>query len=353
MPGAFGKQYNASGVGIAAAPRLWPNHRSAPPEREFEYREMLSFFISADWSKSPGKRCVYLADLRRCRLVKPPEPPDGWSLASMLALARKLSGRVLVGVDVGMGVPYGFWRLALAECGGSSPGNFAQWLANVDSDSGFFETAARPDQWSPRQPWFAVGKGPGGLTAFTGKTSDNLHRRLAAATNAKPIFAVSGIPGSVGSGTREIWRELVPMLKEPRDFAVWPFEGDAEFCHPEHEILLAETYPGLAYGAVLADELPAARLVIAKRNHTQRVEACKRLAAANWVRESRVELPELEPALTGEDDFDALFTAAAVLRCAVESLPIVFPRWIDAEVEGSMLLAGPVDPARKAVRLQT
>ena len=244
MPGEFEKQYNASGVGIAAAPRLWPNHRSSPPKREFGTRQMLSFFLSADWSKSPERRCVYLAELRRRRLVKPAEPPGGWSLASMLALARKLPGRVLVGVDVGVGVPYGFWRLVLADCGESNPGNFVQWLANVDPGGGFFETVARPDQWSARQPWFAVGKGPGGLTAFTGKTGDNLHRRLAAATTAKPIFAVSGIPGSVGSGTREIWRELVPMLKEPRDFAVWPFEGDAEFGHAEHEILLAETYPG-------------------------------------------------------------------------------------------------------------
>lgn len=271
----------------------------------------------------------------------------------MLALARTLPGRVLIGVDVGMGVSCGFWKLVLVGREAAAPKNFVQWLGDIDPEGGFFETAAHPGQWSVRRPWFAVRKGSGGLTSFTGKTGDNLHRRLAEATTAKPIFAVSGIPGSVGSGTREIWRELVPMLKKPRDFAVWPFEGDAEFGHAEHEILLAETYPGLAYGAVLADELPTARLVIAKRNDAQRVEACKRLAAANWVRKSSVELPDLEHAQASEDDFDALFTAAAVLRCAVEGLSIVFPRWIDAEVEGSMLLAGPVDPARKAVRLQT
>lgn len=313
---------------------------------------MLSFFISADWSKLPGKRCVYVADLCNRRLTRPLEPPGRWSLASMLALARTLPGRVLIGVDVGMGVSCGFWQLVLADCEGSPPENIVQWLGSIDPDGGFFETAAHPGQWSVHRPWFAVRKGSGGLTSFTGKTGDNLHRRLATATTAKPIFAVSGIPGSVGSGTREIWRELVPMLKEPRDFAVWPFEGDAEFGHPEHGILLAETYPGLAYGAVLADDLPTARLVIAKRNDAQRIAACKRLAAANWVRESRVELPNLEPARASEDDFDALFTAAAVLRCAVESLPIVFPRWIDDKVEGSMLLAGPVDPARKAIRFQ-
>ena len=271
----------------------------------------------------------------------------------MLDLARMLAGRVLIGVDVGMGVSRGFWRLVLASCNGSPPDSFLHWLASIDPDSGFFETVAQPEEWSTRRPWFAVGKGPGGLTSFTRNTGDNLHRRLAAATTAKPIFAVSGIPGSVGSGTREIWRELVPLLRKPRDFAVWPFEGDTEFGHPRHDILLAETYPGLAYAAVLADTLPAARLVIAKRNRAQRIKACKRFAAADWVREGGVELPDLKEARADEDDFDALFTAAAVLRCAVESVPIVFPRWIDNKVEGSMLLAGPVDPARKAFRLQT
>ena len=270
----------------------------------------------------------------------------------MLALARTLAGRVLIGVDVGMGVSRGFWRLVLEDCTGLPPDDFLRWLASIDPDGGFFETASHPEEWGTRRPWFAVGKGPGGLTSFTRKTGDNLHRGLAAATTAKPIFAVSGIPGSVGSGTREIWRELVPLLQGPRDFAVWPFEGDADFGHPQHEILLAETYPGLAYAAVLAESLPTARLVIAKRNAGQRAEACKRFAAADWVREGGVELPDLKKARADEDDFDALFTAAAVLRCAVEGVPIVFPRWIDNKVEGSMLLAGPVDPARRAVRLQ-
>lgn len=83
-----------------------------------------------------------------------------------------------------------------------------------------------------------------------------------------------------------------------------------------------------------------------------RRSACDLIGKASWVRENRVNLGDLDAARASEDDFDALFTAAAVLRCAVEGLPIVFPRWIDAEVEGSMLLAGPVDPARKAARLQ-
>ncbi len=48
-----------------------------------------------------------------------------------------------------------------------------------------------------------------------------------------------------------------------------------------------------------------------------------------------------------EDAFDAHFTAAAVLRCLLEGKRITHPRWIEAEAEGSMLIAGVVDPYQK------
>ena len=48
-----------------------------------------------------------------------------------------------------------------------------------------------------------------------------------------------------------------------------------------------------------------------------------------------------------EDAFDAHFTAATVLRCLLEGKRITHPRWIEAEAEGSMLIAGVVDPYQK------
>ena len=312
---------------------------------------MNSFFISADWSKHAQKRAVCVADLRERRLFRP-APPGQWDLGALLGLARSLSGRVLIGIDVGLGVSRTYWKLTLQECPGSQPENFVQWLSGLDANGEFFTTVIHAEDWSVNRPWFAVPPGTGGLTAFVRRMENGLLRDLAVRTGAKPIFIVSGIPGTVGSGTRAIWRELIPLLREPRDFALWPFEGDVKFGHPKHEILLAETYPGLAYAAALADELPAAPLRVAKTSASERESACDLIGNASWVRENLVDLGELGAARASEDDFDALFTAAAVLRCVVESLPIVFPRWIDAEVEGSMLLAGPVDPARKAARLQ-
>ncbi len=312
---------------------------------------MNNFFISADWSGQAQKRAVWVADLRGKRLFRP-ETAGQWSLDALLELARSLAGRVLVGIDVGFGVSRAYWKLVVKNCPDSPPGNFVQWLSGLDVDGEFFTTITNADHWRVGQPWFAVPRGAGSLTAFVRRMGDGLRRELAVKTGAKPIFIVSGIPGTVGSGTRAIWRELIPLLRVPRDFALWPFEGDASLNHPEHKILLAETYPSLAYAAALAEELPAAPVRVAKTRAGMRGDACDLLGNALWVRKHRVDIGDLEPARASEDHFDALFTAAAVLRCAVEGLPIVFPRWIDAEVEGSMLLAGPVDPARKATRLR-
>ena len=64
-----------------------------------------------------------------------------------------------------------------------------------------------------------------------------------------------------------------------------------------------------------------------------------------------VDLGDLGPTRTNEDDFDAHLTAAAILRCVLEGTPVTRSEWIDAEAEGSMLLAGPVDLHKGVVTL--
>ena len=49
-----------------------------------------------------------------------------------------------------------------------------------------------------------------------------------------------------------------------------------------------------------------------------------------------------------DDDFDAHFTAAAVLRCVVEGIGLVDANWTDAKAEGSMLLVGAVELDRRS-----
>ena len=105
-------------------------------------------------------------------------------------------------------------------------------------------------------------------------------RKIDGATGAKPLFAVSGIPGTVGSGTRSFWQELIPRLTDSLDFAVWPFEGDLRRLLASRGIVLAETYPALFYAAVLARTLPAP----AKLNYQDRPPRSETAFASNCKR---------------------------------------------------------------------
>ena len=305
------------------------------------------FFISADWSKDERKRSVHTADLRNRRIWR--EECAGWNLQALLKRAGELTkrGAVLVGIDAVLGVPAGYWREVqrAGHWGGSSPpAGFVDWLARLDPESGFFAPVRDPASWRVDRPFFRVPSArEGGRRAFTNRFEDGLRRKIDQVTGANPIFAVSGIPGTVGSGTGSLWMELIPRLAETREFAVWPFEGDLSQLLPHRGIVLAETYPGLAYGVAVAGGLPTCRLRVAKTQSESRGHVCDLLQTTSWVRDGGVQLGDLASAQADEDVFDSLLTAAAVLRCTIEDRPLCEPRWVDRVAEGSMLLAGPVD----------
>lgn len=313
---------------------------------------MIASLISADWSKDPKKRSVWVADIEARRLRKADPEPSGWDFKSVLGLAKTLrdAGPVLIGIDAALGLPSDYWRLAVEQSPPRRSDTFVDWLQRFAPEDDFFDTVTDPACWRAERPWFAVQKGTGGRISFTSKGENDLLRRIDKATGAKPLFAVSGIPGTVGSGTRELWKELIPLLAGKREFAIWPFEGGLSTLLDEHGIVLAESYPGLAYAAALADDLPASRTGIAKTCRSARDDACDRLARAAWVRDHRVDLGDLDAVRRNDDDFDACLTAAALLRCVCEQRALADLEWIDARVEGSMLLAGPVDPASPARR---
>lgn len=297
----------------------------------------FSFFVSADWSKKKEKRSVHVADLRGRRIRY---EGTGWILRTLLDLARDRDGPVLVGVDAALGVPDSYWREVLKT---SNPASFIEWLRGLDPDSDFFtETARNAAEWRIDRPFFRIPRGPGSKTAYDDLLPGGFLRKIDHRTKAKPIFAASGIPGTVGSGTRALWRELAPLLREDRDFAVWPFEGDLADLASRKKIVLAEIYPGLAYAAALAEKLPTALLKVAKTKTEKRNEACDRLKKIEWAR--GVDLGDLRSAREDENAFDSLFVAAAVLRCAIEGRALFSSHWIDRKVEGGMLLVGPVDP---------
>ena len=234
----------------------------------FEARPAV--FVSADWSKGTSKRSVHVADLHKRRIWR--EDSGWWDLARLLRLARQFdpAGGVLVGVDLALGVPDAYWRRAVEETRWQGSQSFIDWLRTLDPSSGFFEPVRSAADWRVDRPFFRVPKGQGALRSFQRLLPGGLLRRIDKATGAKPIFAVSGIPGTVGSATRSLWRELIPLLGEQRDFAVWPFEGSLQTLPSCHRIVFAETYPGLAYAAALADYLPTRRIIVSKTKREAR-----------------------------------------------------------------------------------
>ena len=312
---------------------------------------MFASFVSADWSKDPKKRSVYVAENRS--IYKAPAPTTGsWNLKALLDFAntRRQSGPVLIGVDVVLGVSEGYWDLVSGQ---HQPKNFVHWLRNLKPDSDFFNKNDDPSKWHVDRPWFAVPSVKGGLKSFTEKVSDGFLRRIDHATSAKPVFAVGGIPGVVGAGTRSFWMELIPALTCDREFTIWPFEDNLSNLLRQDGIVLCETYPGIAYATALVDKLPTCKLIVGKAKREQREKACECLATADWVTKNQIALGDLDALIKNEDDFDAHLTAAAVTRCDVERLPLTSQDWIDGVAEGSMLLVGTVDPTLKGRKLMT
>jgi hypothetical protein len=64
-----------------------------------------------------------------------------------------------------------------------------------------------------------------------------------------------------------------------------------------------------------------------------------------WVRQHRVTILRPEDAERSEDVFDAMFSAAALLRRALEGAPVAGDLLVDEVVEGGMLLTGDGRPA--------
>ena len=293
---------------------------------------------------------MHVADLAVRRIWH--EERSNWTLKALLELAAELAqhGSVLAGIDAALGIPAGYWDEVQTRDWGiqGSPTNFIDWLRRLAADTEFFAEVQEPRQWRVDRPFFRVPGRKGGLNDFKNRFSDGFLRPIDKLTGAKPLFAVSGIPGTVGSGTRALWKELIPLLRAKRDFAVWPFEGALPELLSRHGIVLAETYPGLAYAAALAPTLPAARWKVAKTQRHARKHAGELLMASPWIQESGVALGDLDPARNDEDAFDSHLTAAAVLRCGLEGRALCDAKWIDKCAGGAMLLAGPVDPSRPA-----
>ena len=294
-------------------------------------------FLSADWGKRPRKRAVYSARPDGGWTIQREAPPKGgWSLGALVRTAIELregsSLPIVIAIDAVIGLPTAYGRMTGAA-------GYRDALGWLESTGGLDEIARTPADWTPARPFFRVLPGVGGLNGFIDAAGGrNASKRLIELqTGAKPVFAVSGIPGTVGSGSRALWKELAEFGSE--QIKVWPFDGSVSELLSTANIVLAESYPRVAYATALSPSLPAPVRAIAKTRGDARIAALDELVQAEWIGDYDIDLRDLEAAKANEDDFDALFAAASFARLVAAGLPLshelVDPIW-----EGGILGSG-------------
>ncbi|MHB8879721.1 MAG: hypothetical protein ACYC8T_39035, partial [Myxococcaceae bacterium] len=273
------------------------------------------------------------------------ERGDDWTVVRWLNLALDMrrEGRVLISFDVPLGLPRAYLDAARKEPRWKHAASFLQWLAVGKDPSLFPGEATDASTWSIVTPFFGVPGVRGGLRGFEAAAGIPIRREIERRTSGKSVFIVRGIPGSVGSGARAVWRELAPLLDTDRAFSVWPFEGTLNEIFGRGKIAIGEIYPRAAYATALSHVLPARPRALAKTQRPVRATAVRDLAAMPWVAQRGVRLSDQERAIDNEDDFDAMMTAAALLRVHLEGYPVSDPSLDDPVAEGGILCTGTLD----------
>jgi hypothetical protein len=159
------------------------------------------------------------------------------------------------------------------------------------------------------------------------------------------MFITAGIPGSVGSGAINAWIGLAHLLPRTRDFKIWPFEGTISELFASTRIIIAENYPRAIYAAALSD-VPTARrprLRLSKTLAKTRHDAINHLLSRPWVARNAATIRDTDVARADENVFDALLTAAGLLRLVVEEEPLCSPAFEDPVAEGGILGTGSIN----------
>ncbi len=232
---------------------------------------------------------------------------------------------MLVGFDAVLGLPETYLKRLQRVQGWEHVESFPQFLAAANARSEFYEHSPDAPAWRIDRPFFRVPPGKEALHRFWQAAGgrDVLERDVERRTGAKSVFIVGGIPGVVGAGSRKLWQELGPqILSRQRDFVLWPFEGRFHDLHSSRDIVFCEIYPGASYAVALEPTLPSSLRRIAKTKRTARESALKELGAADWIRSCDVSIEGRDLALGSEDAFDAMFSAAALLRITLECRPL-------------------------------
>lgn len=303
--------------------------------------------IAVDWSKHRNKRSAYISNVQE-RTVRP-LPFDG-SLEQLLELAATLTGGTVIGIDAAIGMPAATWE-QLTTSIETQPAHFLQYLKSLRADSRFFTPVDNPADWRPNRPFIAPKPGKWSRLAYEKASLGGIHRNIDRVLKANPVFVMRGIPGSVGSGTHSLWRELIGLHASHR-FSVWPFDGTLETLVNAEKPVIAEIYPKACYGIAINPTLPAPLRSIAKTKTAARKKVIAELLAAQWIERERFQIQGIDNALASEDDFDALLSVLALTRLVLEKAAFESDATTDSIAEGGVLGAANVELRKKKGRRQ-
>lgn len=269
--------------------------------------------------------CVAESTVGEGYTVSAPEPVgSARSLLARLATrarARDAEPRVLVGIDVPIGLPTTYAARAGIDC-------FLRALPRFGQDvwADFYHVAERPEEISEYRPFYPQRPGAARqkhlLEALHVRDMNALLRRVERATEhraaAASVFWTMGAR-QVGKAAITAWRDvLAPALSTAaHDLAVWPFDGRLYDLLSRHEITIAEVYPAEAC-VQLGLGSPGRRW--SKRSRDDRVAHAG--ALGQWARSRGVHLtPNVVTAIRdgfgdrpdGEDRFDSVVALFSML----------------------------------------
>lgn len=281
--------------------------------------------LVADWSKDVIKRVTYRIDVAQSCVTRLTPPAGGWTINGLVDMASELGGSVLVLIDVAIGLPLSLFN-AMRDLARTDIGHFlnllraqlpGEWLGDVRCHK----------NWDVRTPYIHVPKGVGSLFNFKDKAAKLgvcLHRAIDIETGGRSPLILSGIPGTVGSGSRDVIRGLGNL--DAKKAAVWPFDGPLAVLLASGRVVLAEIYPRALYGHALLDAPSGERCLVSlgKTKGEIRNAAVVRLQRLQWHRVHNVELDGklIQRACDDEDDFDAYLSALGILRLLLENVSL-------------------------------
>ena len=287
---------------------------------------MLATIICADWSKAEARRAAYIADVTRRTIRRLRLRPLSFDALVAHAHAAASMGPVLLGIDAPIGAPSSFLAPTHSRLGVTRDTSFPCWLEATAAYDGFFTPHDPNGTWSPLRPFIAVPAGSGSRTRLfeaMRRAGVEPYRDVDRRTGAMSPFIVSGTPGSVGSSVIDLWPAIAKARRAAKgELRLWPFEVG----HPgrgSRGVVLAEVYPRVMYALALAPGPPKtrSRLKIDKTNACCRQAALGALLRHDWLKAHGVAITDAGPEI-GEDDFDALMSTAATLRCVLEKTPL-------------------------------